>query len=70
MEHVWDAGDKGCGLLVIELARRVAALPPGDSLRVVVRDPSAVADITAWCRMTEHRFHDASPMSVVVIEGG
>ena len=21
MEHVWDAGDKGCGLLVIELER-------------------------------------------------
>ncbi|MCB9826417.1 MAG: sulfurtransferase TusA family protein [Planctomycetes bacterium] len=68
MEHVWDAGDKGCGLLVIELARRVRDLPSGDALRVVAADASAVADITAWCRMTGHRFHDASPLPVVVVE--
>jgi tRNA 2-thiouridine synthesizing protein A len=51
-DEVWDAGDRGCGELVLELRRRVAAMPPGGVLRLVARDPGAPADIPAWCRMT------------------
>ena len=50
----WDAGDMGCGDLVLELRARVEALVPGRVLRLTARDPGAPADIPAWCRMTGH----------------
>ena len=50
----WDAGDMGCGDLVLELRARVEMLVPGCVLRLTARDPGAPADIPAWCRMTGH----------------
>ncbi len=50
----WDAGDMGCGDLVLELRQRMEALRPGQILALVARDPGAPADIPAWCRMTGH----------------
>ncbi len=49
-----DAGDMGCGDLVLELRARVEALVAGRVLRLTARDPGARADIPAWCRMTGH----------------
>jgi tRNA 2-thiouridine synthesizing protein A len=48
----WDAGDMGCGELVLELRFRLDTLNPGQIMRVTARDPGAPADIPAWCRMT------------------
>lgn len=50
----WDAGDLGCGELVLALRVRLAALPPGTVLRVRATDPAAPEDIPAWCRLTGH----------------
>jgi tRNA 2-thiouridine synthesizing protein A len=50
----WDAGDMGCGDLVLELRFRFEAMKPGSILRVVARDPGAPADMPAWCGMTGH----------------
>jgi len=50
----WDAGDLGCGDLVLELRFRMDALRPGQLLELTARDPGARADIPAWCRMTGH----------------
>jgi tRNA 2-thiouridine synthesizing protein A len=50
----WDAGDMGCGDLVLELRRRIQALGIGHVLKVVARDPGAPADLPAWCRLTGH----------------
>jgi len=50
----WDAGDMGCGDLVLELRARLEALVAGRVLRLTARDPGAPADIPAWCRMTGH----------------
>ncbi len=50
----WDAGDMGCGDLVLELRARIAGLQPGQVLQLVARDPGAPADLPAWCRMTGH----------------
>ena len=49
-----DAGETGCGQLVVELRRRVEALGPGEHLEVVGHDPGAPTDLPAWCRMTGH----------------
>ena len=50
----WDAGDLGCGELVLELRMRMEALGRGQMLKLVALDPGAPADIPAWCRMTGH----------------
>ena len=54
MDVEWDAGDLGCGDLVLELRLRLDAMPPRSILKLVARDSGARADIPAWCRMTGH----------------
>ena len=51
----WDAGDLGCGELVIELRRRLGALAPGARFELVARDPGAPEDLPSWCGLTGHR---------------
>jgi tRNA 2-thiouridine synthesizing protein A len=55
----WDAGDMGCGELILELRARMNALRPGQMLRLVARDPGAIEDLPSWCRMTGHRLKQA-----------
>jgi tRNA 2-thiouridine synthesizing protein A len=50
----WDAGDMGCGELLLELRTRLDTLRPGQVMKLTARDPGAPADIPAWCRMTGH----------------
>jgi tRNA 2-thiouridine synthesizing protein A len=50
----WDAGDLGCGELVLELRTRLEPLAPGSMFRLLARDPAAREDLPAWCRMTGH----------------
>ena len=51
----WNAGDLGCGDLVLHLRMRIEALPPGQMLHLVALDPGAPADLPAWSRLTGHR---------------
>ncbi len=50
----WDAGEMGCGELVIQLRRRLAPLAPGERFELVACDPGAPEDLPAWCRLTGH----------------
>jgi tRNA 2-thiouridine synthesizing protein A len=50
---VWDAGNLGCGELLLDLRGRLAAIP-GQVLRLIALDPGAPEDIPAWCRLTGH----------------
>ena len=50
----WDAGDIGCGELVLQLRFRLQAMAPGGVLRLTARDPGGREDLPAWCRMTGH----------------
>ena len=50
----WDAGDLGCGDLVLELRMRLQSLKPGKVLKLTARDPGAPEDLPAWCRLTGH----------------
>ncbi len=57
-DQEWDAGDLGCGDLVLALRGKLRAMP-GQVLKLTARDPGAVADIPAYCRMTGHQLlHD------------
>jgi tRNA 2-thiouridine synthesizing protein A len=50
----WDAGDMGCGELVMELRIRLRSVPAGHILKLTARDPGAPEDLPAWCRLTGH----------------
>lgn len=50
----WDAGDMGCGDLVMELRLKLKAMGPGRVIHVVAKDPGAPEDMPAWCKLTGH----------------
>jgi tRNA 2-thiouridine synthesizing protein A len=50
----WDAGDMGCGELVLELRLRLQPMRPRQLLKLTARDPGAPEDLPAWCRLTGH----------------
>jgi tRNA 2-thiouridine synthesizing protein A len=50
----WNAGDMGCGELLIELAMRMKKLAPGDLFELTALDPGAIEDIPSWCGLTTH----------------
>ena len=54
VEHEWNAGDIGCGELVMALRQRLLALPPGSVIQVTATDPAAPEDLPAWCRLCGH----------------
>ena len=51
----WDAGDMGCGELVMGLRMRLQSLAPGQVLKLTAADPGVAEDLPAWCRMTGHK---------------
>jgi tRNA 2-thiouridine synthesizing protein A len=57
----WDAGDLGCGELVLELRGRMLELAPSGVLRLIATDAGAPADLPAWCRMTGHELVSSDP---------
>jgi len=57
----WDAGDMGCGDLVLELRLRLTRMNPGQVLQLTARDPGAPEDLPAWCRLTGHALLQFEP---------
>ncbi len=50
-DDTWDAGDMGCGDLVLRLRMKLRAMP-GKTLKVIATDAGAPADLPSFCRMT------------------
>ena len=61
IDATWDAGDLGCGEILILLRARMAALPSGGLLQLTARDPAAPVDLPAWSRMTGHAIRSSAP---------
>ena len=53
-DEEWNAGDLGCGELVLELKMRLDRMAPGRVIELIALDPGAPADVPAWCRLTGH----------------
>jgi tRNA 2-thiouridine synthesizing protein A len=51
----WDAGDLGCGEVLVMLRSRMRGIGAGQVLKLTVRDLGAPEEMPAWCRMTERR---------------
>jgi tRNA 2-thiouridine synthesizing protein A len=54
--EVLDCRGQRCPLPVIALARRIAEVDEGTTIRVLADDPAAAVDIPAWCRMRGHEY--------------
>jgi tRNA 2-thiouridine synthesizing protein A len=54
VDVTWDAGNMGCGDLVLELRNRISILKPGQLFKLIATDSGAPEDLPAWCRMTGH----------------
>ena len=67
----WNAGESGCGALIVGLKREIGELRDGDLLRVTALDPGARVDLPAWCRMTGHTLvRSTHPVYVIARSGG
>ncbi|WIM93381.1 sulfurtransferase TusA family protein [Actinoplanes oblitus] len=53
---VLDGGDRRCVVLLIELRKLIATLPPGATVHLIATDPAASLDLPAWCHLTGHGY--------------
>ena len=51
----WNAGDLGCGDLLLPLPGRLRQMSPGQVLLLTASDAYAPQDIPAYCALTGHR---------------
>ena len=51
----WDAGNIGCGELVMGLRIRLQPMTPGQILKLTATDAGMPEDLPAWCRLTGHK---------------
>lgn len=51
-QSFWDAGDLGCGELLLQLKKKLALLAPGSEFKLIASDPGAIEDIPAWVNLT------------------
>ncbi|GAC1353604.1 MAG: hypothetical protein NVS4B8_16330 [Herpetosiphon sp.] len=49
-----DAGQTGCGDLILLIFQTMKQLAPGQTLEVLAYDLAAAVDIPAWCRQTNN----------------
>jgi len=71
MMHELDATGLLCPLPVLKARKRLAALTPGERLRVRADDPAAVIDVPHFCTQAGHTLVDASQdgdVQVYIIE--
>lgn len=73
-----DCRDLRCPMPIIELARHLADVEPGQVIGVVAHDPAARVDVPAWCRMRGQEYvgedlaEDGAPRYLVrrLVRGG
>ena len=53
-DDFYDAGEMGCGELILKLKLRMLKLAPQQILHLIALDSGAIEDLPAWCSMTGH----------------
>ncbi|CAO5174056.1 tRNA 2-thiouridine synthesizing protein A [Frankia sp. AiPs1] len=51
---VVDARGRRCPLPIIDLARAIVTVAPGETVTLWANDPAAGPDVAAWCRLRNH----------------
>jgi tRNA 2-thiouridine synthesizing protein A len=55
----WDAGDVGCGQLIVGVRSRLGGMQAGELLELTTQNAGAPLDLPAWCRMVGHELISA-----------
>lgn len=60
----WNAGDLGCGPLLLDLRNRLRVMP-GKVLKLISVDPGSPEDLPVWCRLSRNELlrHDPQTQS-------
>jgi len=53
-DHVLDTSGRLCPYPIVETAKEIRRLSPGEVLCVVSTDPGIQTDMPMWCRATRH----------------
>jgi TusA-related sulfurtransferase len=61
---VVDALGRHCPLPIIDLAKRISAVPVGGTVELWADDPAAPADVAAYCRLRRHELLGARDLPV------
>ena len=61
MDHELDATGLLCPLPVLKARKRLAALRPGETLKLIATDPASVIDVPHFCNEQGHELlsHEA-----------
>lgn len=62
--HEWNAGDLGCGELILGVRKRLRA-HPGEILKLTAFDTAAAIDLQAFCAMTRDELLDSDEIRKV-----
>jgi TusA-related sulfurtransferase len=55
-DQFYNAGDKGCAFGPMdEIAAMMQKIKPGQTIEIYATDPTVATDLSAWCRMTNHK---------------
>lgn len=57
-----DVLGRPCPAPVIELARHIGSIGPGNTICVLADDPAAALDIPAWCELRGQEFLSAQTL--------
>ena len=49
-----DTSGRFCPVPVLEVARAIKAVQPGQVVEIVATDPGVQSDLPAWCKATRH----------------
>jgi len=49
-----DASGKFCPIPIVEVAKAIRAVRPGQIVEIVATDPGVESDLEAWCKSTRH----------------
>ena len=52
--HTVDTSGTFCPFPIVEAARAIRGLAPGEVLCIVATDPGIATDMPMWCRATRH----------------
>jgi TusA-related sulfurtransferase len=59
-DHTFDGGDMDCGSgLILLIRQNMARVPAGGILEIRSAEPTVVAELPPWCRMTGHEYVSA-----------
>lgn len=61
-QHEWDAGELGCGEIVVKLKLLMRdEMQPGEVIRLTATDEGIPEDMPAWCSLTGNPLLHADP---------